>query len=61
MTYPVISKWTQLREGAWRYYEAVVYPCHPDQFDATNPAPREALNIELGRINERERKEGRSW
>lgn len=61
MTYPVISKWTQLRLNAQKYYDAVVFPCHPDQFDATDPAPREALNIELDRINEKERKEGRPW
>lgn len=58
---PVVSKWTQLRRNAERYYEAVIFPCTAETFDASNPKPRIALNIELARINEKERKEGRTW
>lgn len=56
------SKYAELRKNAVRYYESVIWPCHPDQFDAWNPRPRIALDIELERIAERERKEGgRGW
>lgn len=62
MTYPLESKFTTLRKNAQRYYDAVIFPCHPDQFDSWNPRPRIALNIELARIAERERKDGgRGW
>ncbi len=58
MTYPIVSKWTSLRKNAIRYYEAVIFPCHADTFDRWNPKPRMALDIELARIAEKERKEG---
>ena len=44
------------------YYLAAVYPASPSEFDAINPRPRMALNVELERIAEKERKEGgRGW
>jgi hypothetical protein len=62
MTYSLTeSKWTTLRKNAVAYYQAVVFPCDPDQFDQRNPKPRMALDAELTRIAEKERKEGRTW
>lgn len=58
MTYPLESKWTSLRKNAIAHYESVIFPSTPADFDATNPKPRIALNIELARISEKERKEG---
>lgn len=61
MTYPLESKWTILRKNAVRYYEAVIFPCHADTFDQWNPKPRLALDIELGRIDKKERGGRASW
>ena len=57
------SKWTTLRNMAVAYYNAVIWPSTPEDFDATNPSPRRTLNVELDRISAKERKEtGRvSW
>lgn len=63
MTYPLESKWTTLRKMALAYYNAVIWPSTPEVFDATNPKPRAALEIELARIDKKERQSGgkSSW
>lgn len=63
MTYLAESKWTTLRRNAQHYYDAMIFPCHPDQFDLWNPRPRSDLNFELARIDKKERLKGgkSSW
>ena len=59
---PIESKYTSLRRLALAYYAAVVWPATAEDFDAKNPSARIALDAELARINEKERKEGgRGW
>lgn len=59
---PIESKYTQLRKLALAHYNAVIWPATAEEFDAINPRPRIALNVELERIAEKERKEGgRGW
>jgi hypothetical protein len=48
-----VSKKRLLRENAYRYYEATIYPANDFEFDATNMGPRNALNAELARIAKR--------